>query len=116
MNARQQLANQGQVVLYNAVPDDFVDNLRAAARNDGFAWNNGTWDGEAFDTFRTRAVLPDALSRVLSATFRRHYMTFFPHTNNTEWSMLRTAAGARDSPVRRAVTLRHRRPIFMLQT
>jgi hypothetical protein len=28
-------------------------------------------------------------------------MTFFPHTNNTEWSMLRTAAGARDSPVRR---------------
>ncbi|KAG7390837.1 hypothetical protein PHYPSEUDO_006659 [Phytophthora pseudosyringae] len=81
MNARQQLANQGKVMLYNAVPDDFVENLHAAARSDGFAWNNGTWDGEVFDT------LPNSCGAA-----RR---------SDTEWSMLRTAAGSRDSPVRR---------------
>ncbi|KAL3668975.1 hypothetical protein V7S43_006263 [Phytophthora oleae] len=77
MNARQQLANQGYIILYNAVPDEFVNNLRSASRNDGLAWNNGIWDGEAFDTFRTRALLPDALSRVITMAFRRHYLTFF---------------------------------------
>jgi len=101
MNARQRFANRGYVSLFNAVPDEFVDNIRSVARNDGLSWNNGTWDGEAFDTFRTRAVFPDSLSRVITTSFRRHYMTFFPDTSATEWSVLRTAAGSRDSPIRR---------------
>jgi hypothetical protein len=101
MNARQRFANRGYVILFNAVPDEFVDNIRSVARNDGLSWNNGTWDGEAFDTFRTRALFPDSLSRVITTSFRRHYMTFFPDTSATEWSVLRTAAGSRDSPIRR---------------
>jgi hypothetical protein len=50
MNARQELLERGYVILYNAVSDETVDNLRAAARHDDLDWNDGTWNGEAFDS------------------------------------------------------------------
>ncbi|KAG7380850.1 hypothetical protein PHYPSEUDO_006743 [Phytophthora pseudosyringae] len=75
-------------------------NVRSVARYDELSWSNGIWDGEAVDTQRTRAVLPDELSRVLSASFRRHYLTFFPQSTSNEWSIVKTIAGAPNQPVR----------------
>jgi hypothetical protein len=99
MNARQELLERGYVILYNAVSDETVDNLRAAALHDDLDWNDGAWNGEAFDSQRRQARLPDALSRVLMTTFGHQYMTFFPHATATKWSLLRTLAGALDQPV-----------------
>jgi hypothetical protein len=101
MNARGRLAQEGTLTFFNAVSDEFVNNLRSVARHDELPFSNGMWNGEAFDPLRVKAPLPDSICRVLEVTFERHIMTFFPHTVATEWSALRTIAGAVDSPVRR---------------
>jgi hypothetical protein len=101
MNARQMLQESGYIVLYNVVSEEAVNNLRSVARHEELGWNNGTWNGEAFDPMRPTARLPDALSRQLTVLLRRHYLTFFPHPTVTEWSFLRTMAGAADQPIRR---------------
>jgi len=101
MNARQMLQESGYIVLYNVVSEEAVNNLRSVARHEELGWNNGTWNGEAFDPMRPTARLPDALSRQLTVLLRRHYLTFFPHATVTEWNFLRTMAGAADQPIRR---------------
>jgi hypothetical protein len=101
MNVRQQLMEKGYVVLYKAASDEFVNNIRSVARYDELPWSNGIWDGETVDTQRTRAVLPDELSRVLSTLFRCHYLMFFPLSTANEWSVVKTIAGAPNQPVRR---------------
>ncbi|KAG7388068.1 hypothetical protein PHYPSEUDO_013187 [Phytophthora pseudosyringae] len=50
MNVRQQLMERGYVVLYKAVSDEFVNNIRSLARYDELSWSNGIWDGKAADT------------------------------------------------------------------
>ncbi|KAL3656482.1 hypothetical protein V7S43_018629 [Phytophthora oleae] len=101
MNARQQLMEPGYVILYKAVPDEFTNNLRSVARYDELSWSDGIWDGEAVDMQRTRAKLPDELSRVLSTLFRCHYLIFSPQSTANEWSIVKTIAGAPNQSVRR---------------
>jgi len=58
MNARRVLGETGFITLYRAAEDDFIDNLRSTARHVDLLWNNGSWNGEAFDPLRIRARLP----------------------------------------------------------
>jgi hypothetical protein len=101
MNARRVLGETGFITLYRAVEDDFIANLRSTDRHVDLFWNDGSWNGEAFDPLRIRARLPAPIYRALEAKFDRHYMTFFAHSLATEWTLLRTFAGAAESSVRR---------------
>ncbi|KAL3661184.1 hypothetical protein V7S43_013791 [Phytophthora oleae] len=118
MNARQYLAEKGYIVLYKAVSDEDVNELRSIARSDGrkivqLHWNNATWNGEAFDTLRPRALLPKQISRELTISFRRHYLTFFPHTTASEWSYCRQSLVL--STNHPAGIFHHRSPMAMRQ-
>ncbi|KAG6942543.1 hypothetical protein JG688_00018058 [Phytophthora aleatoria] len=86
MPAPQKFAKNGFVVLYHAIPEHRLNQLRCQAReDDSLIWFSDRFDDIMDDEDRLQAVVPDRESRELSATLKRYYKTFFPQSTAQDW-------------------------------
>jgi hypothetical protein len=102
MQAPLNFAKRGFIVLYRALPEARINELRhLASFDDNLDWSTGILYDEVEEEDRLQALVPDETSRSLSATLKRFYKMFFPRSQCQEWRFIKTLAGSNPQPLRR---------------
>ncbi|KAJ8557020.1 hypothetical protein ON010_g8946 [Phytophthora cinnamomi] len=73
----------------------------ARKESSGIIWFSDVFDRIQENIYREEAYLPDRESRIIYASIKHIYKTFFPVAEANDWRFLKTAAGSVDQPVRR---------------
>ncbi|KAG1691048.1 hypothetical protein DVH05_027330 [Phytophthora capsici] len=102
MQAPTQFTKRGFIVLYGAIAEERIDELRSIAHFDeGLNWNSDILDDAVVQEERLHAQVPDEMSLVLTGTLKRFYKTFFPRSQVQDWQFIKTLAGSKPQPARR---------------